>query len=74
MAYVTIEAQIANGKVVPADGAQLPQSGRALITLLPDSPHQPNWAAVETSIGILRRPDLDSVAWQRQVRGEWDRD
>jgi hypothetical protein len=74
MTYVTIEAEIANGRVVPMEGAQLPERGRALVTLLPETPHRTDWDAVEASLGILRRPDLDSSAWQQKVRGEWDRD
>jgi mRNA interferase MazF len=73
MTYVTIEAEIAGGKVIPAEGAQLPERGRALVTLLPETPHLTNWDAVEASIGILKRPNLDSGGWQRDVRAEWDR-
>jgi hypothetical protein len=73
MTYVTIEAEIADGKVVPSEGAKLPERGRALVTLLPETPHRTNWDAVEASLGILRRPGLDSSAWQREVRAEWDR-
>jgi hypothetical protein len=73
MTYVTIEAEIAGGRVVPANGAQLPERGRALVTLMLETPHRTNWDAVEASIGVLRRPNLDSSAWQREVRAEWDR-
>ena len=72
--YVTIEAEIAGGRVVPTDGTQLPERGRALVTLLPATPHRTNWDAVEASIGILQRPNLDSSMWQRDVRAEWGRD
>jgi hypothetical protein len=74
MTYVTIEAEIADGKIVPKDGTQLPQRGRALITLLPDEPRQTNWAAVDSVLGVLRRPNLDSTAWQRGVRAEWEQE
>ena len=74
MTYMTIEADIANGHIVPKDGAQLPERGRALVTLLPETPRRPNWETVESVLGLLRRPELDSSAWQRQVRAEWDRD
>ena len=74
MTYVTIEAEIADGRVVPTEGAQLPERGRALVTLLPETPHRTNWKIVEESLGVLRRPNLDSTAWQREVRGEWDHD
>lgn len=74
MKYVTIEAEIADGKVVPTEGAQLPPRGRALVTLITETPHQTNWDSVETCLGVLRRPGLDSSAWQREVRVEWDRD
>jgi hypothetical protein len=73
MTYVTIDAEIANGQIVLKEGAQLPEHGRALVTLLPEAPRRPNWETVESTLGVLRRPDLDSSAWQRQVRSEWDR-
>ena len=74
MTYVTIEAEIVDGRIVPMESTQLPARGRALVTLLPDAPHRPNWEAVEAALGVLRRPNLDSGAWQREVRAEWDRD
>jgi hypothetical protein len=70
---MTIEAEIADGRVVLTEGARLPERGRALVTLLPETPHRTNWDTVEASLGVLRRPDLDSSAWQREVRAEWDR-
>ena len=60
MAYVTIEAN------------PLPENGRALVTLLPGTPRQTNWEAVEATFGSLARPSLDSCAWQREIRGEWE--
>lgn len=74
MTYVTIEADIANGQIVPKEGAQLPEQGRALVTLLPGAPCRPNRETVESLLGVLHRPDLDSSAWQRQVRSEWEQD
>ena len=74
MTYVTIEAEIADGRVVPTEGAQLPERGRALVTLLPEAPHRTNWDAVEAGLGVLHRPNLDSSAWQHEVRAEWDQD
>ena len=46
MTYVTIEAEIADGRVVPTVGAQLPERGRAVVTLLPDTAYRTNWDAV----------------------------
>ncbi|HTA30926.1 MAG TPA: hypothetical protein VK731_10590 [Candidatus Cybelea sp.] len=74
MTYVTIEADIQGGRIVPKENAQLPQRGRALVTLLPEAPCQPNWDTVESVLGALRRADLDSSAWQREIRAEWGRD
>ena len=74
MTYVTIEAEIADGRVIPSEGTQLPERGRALVTLLPETPHRTDWGAVEASLGVLRQPDLDSTVWQHEVRAEWDRD
>ncbi len=72
VAYVTIEAEIADGKIVPTEGAQLPERGRALVTLLPESQRRTDWTVVEASLGSLRRANLDSKEWQRQIRAEWD--
>jgi hypothetical protein len=74
MTYVTIEAEIEGGRIVPKESAQLPERGRALVTLLPEEPHRPNWETVESVLGVLHRPNLDSSAWQQQVRAEWDHD
>jgi hypothetical protein len=74
MTYVTIEADIQGGRIVPKGNAQLPERGRALVTLLPDGPRQPNWETIESVLGSLHRPDLDSSTWQQEVRGEWSRD
>jgi hypothetical protein len=60
MTYLTIEAEIADGRIVPTEGARLPERGRALVTLLPETPHRTDWDAVEASLGVLR--------------AEWDRD
>ena len=73
MTYVTIDAQIVDGRVVPAEGAHLPERGRALLTLLSGTPHRPNWEKVEGSFGVLHRPNLDSTDWQHEVRAQWDR-
>jgi hypothetical protein len=74
MTYVTIEAEIEGGKIMPKDSAQLPERGRALVTLRPEGPHRPNWDTVESALRVLHRPDLDSSAWQQKVRAEWDHD
>jgi hypothetical protein len=74
MTYVTIEADIQGGQIVLKGNAQLPERGRALVTLLPDAPRQPNWEAVESALGALHRPDLDSSSWQQEIRAEWGRD
>ena len=34
MTYVTIEAEITDGRLVPSEGAKLPERGHALVTLL----------------------------------------
>jgi hypothetical protein len=74
MTYVTIEAEIAGGRIVPKESGQLPERGRALVTLLPDAPRRTNWETVESAIGCLHRSDLDSAAWEREVRAEWGSD
>jgi hypothetical protein len=47
MTYVTIEADIENGRIVPNGNGQLPERGRALLTLLPDASRRPNWESVD---------------------------
>jgi hypothetical protein len=74
MTYVTIAVVIEGGRIVPTEGLQLPEHGRALVTLLPDASRRPNWETVESVLGSLHRPDLDSSAWQREIRPEWGRD
>jgi len=68
MTYVTIEAEIVGGKIVPKESAQLPEGRRALMTLFWLAPHRPDWAAVEAALGVLHRPNLDSSAWQQRPR------
>jgi hypothetical protein len=70
---VTIEAEITGGRLVLTDGTQLPERGRASVTLLPEAPQRTNWDAVDACLGVFRRPNLDSSAWQSEVRAEWDR-
>ena len=74
MTYVTIEADIADGQIIPKAGTTLPAHGRALVTLLPEASPPTNWEMVESALGLLQRPNLDSTDWQRQIRSEWDRD
>ncbi len=74
MTYTTIEANIANGQIVPKESAQPPERGLALVTIMSGAPRHTNWETVESVLGILNRPSLDSSAWQRQIRSDWDRD
>ncbi len=53
-----LAAEIAGGKVVPLEAGQLPERGRALITLLPEVPHRTNWDVVEASLGVFPRPNV----------------
>jgi hypothetical protein len=35
MSYVTVEVEIAGGRIVPSEPERLPQAGRGLLTILP---------------------------------------
>jgi hypothetical protein len=70
---LTLDAEIVDGQIVLKPGAKLPVRGRALVTLMLDDTCRPNWEMVESSLGALHRPELDSVSWQRQLRDQWGR-
>ena len=73
MEYLTIEAEITDGHIIPKDPARIPEQGRALVTVMLETPRPPDWDRVESVLGALNRPGIDSVNWQRQERAEWDR-
>jgi hypothetical protein len=76
MSYVTIEAEIENGRILPKDNFKLPRRACALVTLLAEGREpadHPSLKVIESVFGAWKDPDFDSVSWQRQIRDEWER-
>jgi len=71
MAYVTIEAEIDHGRIIPAEPEKLPPTGKALLTVLEPPERKPDLQVIQSVLGTLKT-DLDTAEWQRQQRGEWD--
>jgi len=71
MAYVTIEAEIDHGRIIPAEPEKLPPTGKALLTVLDSPERKPDLQVVRSLLGTLKT-DLDAAEWQRQQRAEWD--
>ena len=71
MAYVTIEAEIDHGRIIPAEPEKLPPTGKALLTVLDPPERKPDLQVVRSLLGTLKT-DLDAAEWQRQQRAEWD--
>ena len=71
MAYLTIEAEIDHGRIIPAEPEKLPPTGKALLTVLDVPERKPDLQVIQSVLGTLKT-DLDAAAWQRQQRAEWD--
>jgi len=68
--YSAIEAELRNGKLVPAEPGTLPASGKVLVIVLSSTDQRPNWEQCRREAGWLRT-DIDAATWERRVRGEW---
>ena len=71
MSYMTMEAEIVHGRIIPKEPEKLPATGRALITIIDASPPTPDWDKVMSLLGTMRQK-IDGLAFEREVRGEWD--
>jgi hypothetical protein len=71
MAYLTMEAEIDHGRIIPKEPEKLPQTGQALITVLEACRTKPDWAKIQPLLGTLKT-DIDVVAWEREIREEWN--
>lgn len=72
MAYLTMEAEIDHGRVIPKEPERLPPVGRALITVLEESPsHRPDWDKIKSLLGTMKYK-VDGLAVEREARAEWD--
>ena len=71
MTYITMEAEIDHGRIIPAEPEKLPVSGRALLTVLSSHERKPDYIKIKALLGKLRT-DIDTEAWQREIRSEWN--
>ena len=69
--YPTIEAELKNGRVIPAEPDALPDSGKVLIVVLSEGRAKRDWQACRDELGWLKT-GLDAAEWERSIRGEWD--
>jgi len=70
--YKTIDVEIRNGNLVPADPQDIPRSGRGLLVLTEEEEEKvPDESEVRALLGWLKT-SVDSVKWQRSVRDEWE--
>jgi hypothetical protein len=51
MSLVTLEVEIDHGRVIPRGSEPLPEKGKGLLTLLPDSAGSPHRGSVSDFIG-----------------------
>ncbi len=71
MAYVTIEAEIDHGRVIPLEPEKLPATGRGLLTVLESPERKPDLNVIQSVLGTLKT-EVDAAEWQRQQRAEWE--
>lgn len=67
----TIEAELREGRIVPLELDQLPQSGKLLLTILSERKIKPDWNTVRRLLGWLKI-DVDIVQWQKEIRDDWE--
>jgi hypothetical protein len=72
MVYLTMEADIDHGRVIPKEPEKLPSTGKALLTVFAPSPRKTNWNRVMALLGKMQRP-IDGLAVERLAREEWDK-
>jgi hypothetical protein len=71
MAYLTMEAEIDHGRIIPKEPEKLPATGKALLTVLESPERKPDMEVIKSILGTLKT-DIDAAEWQRQQRAEWD--
>jgi len=71
MTYVTIEAEIDHGRIIPTKPDKLPPTGKALLTVLEAPERKPDANVIKSVLGTLKT-GVDAAEWQRQQRTEWD--
>ena len=70
MAYVTMEAEIDGGRIIPSEPGKLPENGRILLTVLETGARKPDIEVIKSVLGTLKT-GVDAVEWQRRIRAEW---
>ena len=71
MAYVTMEAEIDHGRIIPAEPEKLPPTGKALLTVIESPAREPDWDKVMSLLGTMQNK-MDGLAVERESRTEWD--
>jgi hypothetical protein len=71
MAYLTMEAEIDHGRIIPSEPEKLPANGRALITVLEATAHKSDWTIVTSLLGSMKEK-VDGLAFEREARAEWE--
>ena len=71
MANLTLEATIDHGRIIVAEPQKLPETGRALVTVLDGPEHGPDWAKVMALLGTMEKK-VDGLTFERDARAEWN--
>ena len=71
MGYLTMEAEIDHGRIIPKEPEKLPATGRALLTVLGSTERKPDWDKVASLLGKMQKK-VDGLAVEREARAEWD--
>ena len=72
MTYLTMEAEIDHGRIIPREPQKLPTSGRALLTVLLEVQPKPDLAKIQPLLGSLEIK-MDGLSWEQEVRSEWEK-
>ena len=71
MAYLTMEADIDHGRIIPKEPEKLPEIGKALLTVLDSAERKPDWEKVMNLLGTMQSK-VDGLTVEREARAEWD--
>ena len=71
MGYLTMEAEIDHGRIIPKEPEKLPATGKALLTVLDSSERKPDWDKVMRLLGKMENK-VDGLTVEREARAEWD--
>ena len=71
MSYVTMEADIDHGRIIPKEPNKLPATGKALLTVLGTQERKPDWDKVMGLLGQMQGR-VNGCEVERSARAEWD--